>query len=144
MAKLVEEFGLFDRFFASHPGPTWPNRLFQLMGTSKGCTETSHWDPETFLYDGKTVFDVVEDAGHDWKFYYADVPLELAMLEKLVEHPGKVHGWDRFKKDVREGDLPAFSWVSRAICRHLPPPLFFATAMARKTPMGGGGGVKPP
>ena len=59
---------VFDRFFCSHPGPTWPNRLFQLMATSKGCTETTHWDPETFLYKGRTVFDIVEEAGHDWRF----------------------------------------------------------------------------
>lgn len=31
MTALASEFALFDRFFASHPGPTWPNRLFQLM-----------------------------------------------------------------------------------------------------------------
>ena len=68
MSALATEFGVFDRFFCSHPGPTWPNRLFQLMATSKGCTETSHFDPETFLYTGRTVFDIVEEAGHDWRF----------------------------------------------------------------------------
>jgi len=25
-----------DRFFASVPGPTWPNRMFALTGTSAG------------------------------------------------------------------------------------------------------------
>ena len=34
MSALAQEFALFDRFFASHPGPTWPNRLFQVqLGT---------------------------------------------------------------------------------------------------------------
>ena len=111
-AKLASEFALFDRFFASHPGPTWPNRLFQLMGTSKGCTETSHWDPETFLFTGKTVFDTVEEAGHDWKFYYADVPLEMAMVEKLTLHPENIHGWGAWKRDTAGGKLPAFSWLN--------------------------------
>lgn len=59
MSALASEFALFDRLHAAHPGPTWPNRLFQLMGTSKGCTETSVWDPDTFLFTGKTVFDTV-------------------------------------------------------------------------------------
>ena len=67
MAALAEEFALFDRFFCSHPGPTWPNRLFQLMATSQGCTETSVWDPKTLLFAGRTVFDQVEEAGHDWR-----------------------------------------------------------------------------
>ena len=112
MSTLASEFAVFDRFFCSHPGPTWPNRLFQLMGSSKGDTETSKWDVNSTLYTGRTIFDNVEEAGHDWKFYYADAPLEMAMIEKLTFHPGKIHGWDRFKKDIREGDLPAFSWVN--------------------------------
>lgn len=28
LVKLVQEFALFDHFFASHPGPTYPNRQF--------------------------------------------------------------------------------------------------------------------
>ncbi len=31
---LAQEFALMDRFFASHPGPTWPNRLFAVSATS--------------------------------------------------------------------------------------------------------------
>eukprot|EP00035_Acanthoeca_spectabilis_P023251 m.448498 g.448498 ORF g.448498 m.448498 type:complete len:486 (+) comp19671_c0_seq1:46-1503(+) len=112
MNALASEFALFDRFFAAHPGPTWPNRLFQLMGTSKGDTETSTFDPKTFLYTGRTVFDIVEEAGHDWAFYYADAPLEMAMIEKLTLHPGKVKGWRAFKRDIAEGKLPKFSWVN--------------------------------
>ena len=40
MSTLAEEFAVFDRFFCSVPGPTFPNRLFQLMGSSKGDTRT--------------------------------------------------------------------------------------------------------
>jgi len=112
MSTLAQEFAVFDRFFCSVPGPTWPNRLFQLMGTSQGDTKTSEWQENTTLYDGRTVFDIVEETGHDWKFYYADAPLEMAMIEKLTLSPFKVHGWDRFKKDIADGDLPAFSWVN--------------------------------
>lgn len=79
------------------------------MGTSKGDTETSTFDPKTFLYTGRTVFDIVEEAGHDWAFYYADAPLEMAMIEKLTLHPGKVKGWRAFKRDIAEGKLPKFS-----------------------------------
>ena len=40
---LAQEFGVMDRFFASHPGPTWPNRMFALSATSAGSTETGTW-----------------------------------------------------------------------------------------------------
>ena len=38
---LAEEFAVFDRWFAAFPGPSWPNHLFSITGTSAGCTETS-------------------------------------------------------------------------------------------------------
>ncbi len=40
---LASEFALMDRFFSSHPGPTWPNRLFFLSATSAGDTGTGTW-----------------------------------------------------------------------------------------------------
>ncbi len=40
MSALAQEFAVMDHFFCSHPGPTFPNRLFHLMGTSHGDTET--------------------------------------------------------------------------------------------------------
>ena len=88
------------------------------MGSSKGDTETSCygekacWHNGTGLYFGKTVFDTVEAAGKDWAFYYGDAPLEFVMIEKLSVNPGKMRGWRRFRKDAREGTLPAFSWVN--------------------------------
>ena len=112
ISTLAQEFAVFDRFFCSVPGPTWPNRLFQLMGSSKGDTKTSEWDINTTLYTGRTVFDIVEEAGHDWRFYFADAPLEVAMIEKLTLHPGKLRDWASFKSDIASGDLPAFSWVN--------------------------------
>eukprot|EP00040_Diaphanoeca_grandis_P003851 m.26128 g.26128 ORF g.26128 m.26128 type:complete len:512 (+) comp15286_c0_seq2:50-1585(+) len=112
MSTLASEFAIFDRFFCSHPGPTWPNRLFQLMGSAKGCTETSVWDPNTTIYTGKTIFDSVEEAGHDWGFYYKDAPMEMAMIEKLALNPQSIHDWSTFKQDSAEGKLPAFSWLN--------------------------------
>ena len=114
MSTLATEFNLFDKYFCSVPGPTWPNRLFQMMGTSLGDTATKEWDPNTLtgLYDGKTIFDLFEEAGYDWKFYFHDAPLEMAMLKTLVEHPLHVHDMERFKKDAKEGTLPTFSYMN--------------------------------
>eukprot|EP01059_Diplonema_ambulator_P033904 TRINITY_DN732_c0_g2_i2.p1 TRINITY_DN732_c0_g2~~TRINITY_DN732_c0_g2_i2.p1 ORF type:complete len:483 (+),score=222.73 TRINITY_DN732_c0_g2_i2:45-1493(+) len=110
LTALSNEFVTFDNFFCSVPGPTWPNRLFQLMGTSQGLTETevSNWK----LFFGDTIFDRIESVGLDWKFYYADAPLEMALIKKILVHPFKVHGWSRFLSDIKEGELPAFSWVN--------------------------------
>eukprot|EP01060_Flectonema_neradi_P002678 TRINITY_DN116_c0_g1_i2.p1 TRINITY_DN116_c0_g1~~TRINITY_DN116_c0_g1_i2.p1 ORF type:complete len:484 (+),score=144.53 TRINITY_DN116_c0_g1_i2:45-1496(+) len=112
MKALADEFAIFDRYFCSHNGPTWPNRLYQLMGSSHGCTSTSAMHPYTELYFGKTIFDLVEEVGLDWRMYYADAPLEMAFIEKLTTNPEKIHDWYRFKNDIKSGNLPTFSWVN--------------------------------
>ena len=58
---LADEFALMDRFFASHPGPTWPNRMFTLSATSAGSTETFHWyqDVNGVLFPQETIFDQI-------------------------------------------------------------------------------------
>jgi len=33
---LASQFGVCDNWFASMPGPTWPNRFFAVAGTSSG------------------------------------------------------------------------------------------------------------
>ena len=40
ITTLAKEYALFDRFFASHPGSTYPNRQFVLSGTAHGMTDT--------------------------------------------------------------------------------------------------------
>lgn len=64
MAKLAEEFAVMDRFFCSHPGPTWPNRLFCLSATSMGCTETGTYykNIPNNAYPQKTIFDSLAGA----------------------------------------------------------------------------------
>lgn len=76
ITTLAQEFAIFDNFFASHPGPTWPNRLFCLTGTSAGCTETGVYYQNTTLrpYPQPTLFDSFANAGLSWKNYYNDTP----------------------------------------------------------------------
>lgn len=69
LSALVEEFAVFDRFFCSHAGPTWPNRLFFMSGTSAGLTSTGPWyrNVPGALFPQKTIFDQVLEAGLEWK-----------------------------------------------------------------------------
>lgn len=45
ITALAQEFAVMDRFFASMPGPTWPNRMFTIAATSAGSTETGYVVP---------------------------------------------------------------------------------------------------
>ena len=64
ITALAQEFAIMDRFFASLPGPTDPNRMFALSATSLGDTETFEWFQHTpgRLYPQKTIFDQVEES----------------------------------------------------------------------------------
>jgi phospholipase C len=113
LTALAQEYAIMDRFFASHPGPTWPNRMFALTGTSAGSTETSCWYHAIpgKLYPQKTIYDQVEEAGLQWRNYFNDTPWEL-ILEKVAHSPHNLHPLDQFYRDAESGDLPAFSWLN--------------------------------
>jgi hypothetical protein len=110
---LADEFLLFDRFFASLPGPTWPNRLFFMAGTSSGLTETFPWyhDVVGQLFPTRTIFDQVEEAGGTWKVYFNDTPWEL-FVGTLANHPEHLQPVDQLWVDAREGTLPDFAFIN--------------------------------
>jgi len=113
LTTLAQEFAIMDRFFASVPGPTWPNRMFQLSATSAGSTETGIWyhDEVGRLFPQRTIFDQVEEANMTWRNYYNDTPWELFM-EKIAFSHEEVRGFDEFFADAASGSLPSFSWLN--------------------------------
>ena len=110
---LADEFVLFDRFFCAVPGPTWPNRLFFMSGTSAGLTETFPWYHNVIgkLFPQKTIFDQVSEAGGKWKVYYNDTPWEL-FVESLAHHTEHMHSLGQFFEDCATGDLPDFAYIN--------------------------------
>ena len=111
---LADEFLLMDRFFASVPGPTWPNRLFHLTGTSAGLTETSNpWYRGVTgkLFPQRSIFDQIREAGLTWRNYVNDTPWEL-MLDGVASYPENVVLLSKFFEDCAVGELPAFSFIN--------------------------------
>jgi phospholipase C len=111
---LADEFVLFDEFFASVPGPTWPNRLFFLCGTSGGQTETTNpWWQQIpgELIPLPTIMDQVLAEGLEWRAYVNDTPWEL-FVATLAKNPSRVRMTDDFFEDARQGTLPALSVIN--------------------------------
>eukprot|EP00659_Diplonema_papillatum_P010909 gene10909-16774_t len=113
MTALAENFVLMDNFFCSVPGPTWPNRLFFLTGTSEGMTETGTWyqNMPGRLFPSKSIFDQVEEGGGDWAQYYDDAVWEL-FLHKLADNPDNLKPMDEFYASAKAGTLPSFSFMN--------------------------------
>ena len=100
MTALAKEFVVCDQWFASVPGPTWPNRLFVHAATSDG-----HVDNTFRLYDMPTIYDRLDAAKVDWAIYYHDIP-QSACLHELVDREDSqgrrcMRSVDEFYRDAR-------------------------------------------
>jgi phospholipase C len=115
LSQLALEYAVCTRWFSSVPGETWPNRNFLHAATSDGTTNI-----ELRLYNNKTIFEVLEEAGKSWHIYYDDTPQVWAFNE-LWEGDARKANWFRssdFGDHVRSGQLPNYSFIEP---NHKPP-----------------------
>ncbi|MBT2794796.1 alkaline phosphatase family protein [Paraburkholderia strydomiana] len=77
---LARQYGVCDNWFASMPGPTWPNRFFAVAGTSSGLdhspgdaqvVEAVFFNAPLFTFPNGTVFSKLQDS--DWLIVQGDV-----------------------------------------------------------------------
>jgi len=132
---LASAYAVSDRYFASGPVQTWPNRLFSLCGTP--CydpdTQTAYVDNPAYpsyplmigQLDQLSIFEQLDNAGKSWKVYYDDESPVSAIIKYVDDHWDKVldggnvwpfesdpdifHG--DFFDDVKNNKLPTFSLI---------------------------------
>lgn len=110
ISTLATSFTVLDNYHASVPGPTFPNRLFFLSGTSGGYGDN---DPlQTALGWGqKSIMGSFPNAS-SWRVYFSDVPSALLMDDTRAGLlTGNFKFISEFAKDAAAGDLPAFTFV---------------------------------
>ncbi|KAL9675424.1 hypothetical protein QQ045_003626 [Rhodiola kirilowii] len=111
---LVSEFAVCDRWFASVPASTQPNRLFVHSATSFGATS----NVAKLLargYPQRTIFDNVHDEGLSWGIFYQNIPATLFYknLRKL-KYALKFHPYGtEFKKHAKSGKLPNYTVIEQ-------------------------------
>ncbi|XP_027337768.1 non-specific phospholipase C1 [Abrus precatorius] len=112
--KLVNHFGLFDKWFASVPASTQPNRFYVHSATSHGAMSNVRKD----LIQGfpqKTIFDSLNENGLNFGIYYQNIPATLFFksLRKL-KNSVKFHNYKlKFKKHAKKGKLPNYVVVEQ-------------------------------
>ncbi|GER55033.1 non-specific phospholipase C2 [Striga asiatica] len=111
---LVSEFAVFDRWFASVPASTQPNRLYIHSATSHGATS----NVAALLakgYPQRTIFDDLEDAGVSFGIYYQNIPATLFYKNlRKIKYLGKFHPYGlSFKSDSKNGKLPNYTVVEQ-------------------------------
>lgn len=117
---LGRNFLICDRWFASVPGPTWPNRFFALSGTSNGRVNMPDDGvrradlPGYFQQTQTTLFDRLNEAAVDWKVYFHDVPQSTVLDKQRDPHNVARYFYiDQFYKDAHgpEADFPAYCLI---------------------------------
>ncbi|KAJ8614982.1 hypothetical protein MRB53_015455 [Persea americana] len=111
---LANEFAVFDRWFASVPASTQPNRFYVHSATSHGATSNVRKD----LIHGfpqKTIFDSLDENGLSFGVYYQNIPAVLFFksLRKL-KHVPKFHDYRlMFKLHAKWGKLPNYAVIEQ-------------------------------
>lgn len=121
LSTLAENFGVSDRWFASAPCQTWPNRLFVHTGTAAGYVDNT-WR----LYEAETIFNRLTEKQRSWRIYHHDVPQSLMLARIWSELPEHLYSFeDHFAADALAGRLPNYSFIEPryypdAISGHMP------------------------
>ncbi|XP_057531527.1 non-specific phospholipase C4-like [Amaranthus tricolor] len=107
--ELVTQFAVCDRWFASVPASTQPNRLYVHSATSHGLTSN-----DTMKLIGglpqKTIFESLDEAGFSFGIYY-QYPASTLFYRNLrrLKYITHFHQFDlHFKKHCKEGKLPNY------------------------------------
>ncbi|MFM0341948.1 alkaline phosphatase family protein [Paraburkholderia fungorum] len=129
VSQLAQNFVLFDNWFSSMPGPTWPNRFFVHAASSGGLDNSPDGftsgasvtiDSLGFAFKNGTIFDRLTAHGKKWRVYHADAFPQVLAIKGLVGGffhrdtfrsiaPGA--GDDPFKRDLASGYDIAYTFI---------------------------------
>lgn len=123
ISTLAREFGVSDRWHASAPCQTWPNRFFAHTATANGYVNNS---PTHFPYKMETVFNRLDDANQTWRVYFHDVPQSITLARLWTKALTHFRYFEEdFAKDAKDGTLPTYSFIE---------PRYFTEAAIGKMP----------
>ncbi len=121
MRTLAEHFVVCDHWFASVPGPTWPNRDYVHAGTSMGRVNSpTAWELLWGYPRVRTIYQNLQDAGKTWKIYYHDVSQAFYFRDLVEYQRTNFVSFAEFEATVRQGTLPQYSFIE---------PRFFSTLL---------------
>ena len=123
LSTLAKEYAVCDRWFASVPGPTLPNRAFSIGATSLGRVDMN---PNYLTL--KTVFELLDAHNVSSKIYYTDWTLGLAVRFVAQRAKKFLFFFDDFVNDCKKNKLPAFSFVEPRYNDLSTPGGFFGAA----------------
>jgi len=117
LSTLAAEFAMFNFWYSSLPGPTWPNRFFVHAASSGGLTDS----PSTmqivagFSFQNGTIYDRLTQAGKDWRIYHDGLPQTAgisSLRDEFVDPLTKrFQDMDDFFDDVKNEKLGDYNFI---------------------------------
>ena len=107
--SLANTFGIGDRYFASVLGPTYPNRMYLLAGTSFGHITNDF--PPAGGWTQPTIFDSLDAAHISWKLYAASFPFAILFHTVSSEAATHVFPISQYYADAKAGTLPQVTYI---------------------------------
>jgi phospholipase C len=114
--SLATTFPLCDRWFASAPAQTYPNRMYLQAATSQDLVSTdtarvAHMPPPA----NGTIWERLNAHGIPWADYAWDLP-DIALFPYVyTANRDKIRTFQQFLADCRAGTLPSVSIVSPGV-----------------------------
>ncbi|MCS6799412.1 MAG: alkaline phosphatase family protein [Myxococcota bacterium] len=110
--SLYRTFAMSERHFCSVLGPTWPNRLYLLGGSSGGNTSNRNF-PESMREEPYVVMQQLDMAGVPWRIYNSDVPFAVGGYPEYVgRRLSKLRAYNRLREDLQNPDtLPRVIFI---------------------------------
>ena len=108
LSGLARGFAVCDRWFASAPTETLPNRAFAAAATSQG-----HMDDATHSFTAPTIFGALTRGGVNWAIYgYNADPLTRMTFSDTANAPASHFGrFADFAAAAKAGQLPAYVFL---------------------------------
>ncbi|KAF7169434.1 hypothetical protein CNMCM6106_004339 [Aspergillus hiratsukae] len=126
LATLAQNYAVMDRYFAEHPGPTYPNRQFATAGSSCGYVDNTDqsWVLSTTnnvtgygVNCSRSIFEALSEKNISWR-NYLETDLSDAFFYQWVQENAMdniVHASQLFD-DLEQGTLPSFSYYNVECC----------------------------
>jgi len=108
LSTLAKNYAVSDRWFASVPTMTLPNRAFACAATSLG-----QMDDKTKFFPCTSIFGLLQMYCLDWRVYgYDQMPMEKMDFPDTRTAEARHFGVFRdFREAAASGDLPTLTWL---------------------------------
>ncbi|MBS0419882.1 MAG: hypothetical protein JSR66_19375 [Proteobacteria bacterium] len=108
LSTLAKAFGVCDRWHASAPCQTWPNRFFAHTGTSLGYVDNNTFH---IPFAAPSLFRRMQDRGKSWRVYFHDMPQSILLRDVWLYSLSHYRLFSQFLADAHAGALPQYSFI---------------------------------